>query len=219
MLILELFKSYSTYKKVTIQMKKIEQTVDPSRIKLKDDFFNRLAKLNEQTVGWIHILGTNIDYPFVQTSDNNYYLTHSYDKSYSEAGWVFLDYRNSKNLSDQNTILYAHGRKDGTMFGSLKNVLNYNWYSNFKNHIIEVTTLKGKSKWQVFSTYIINNEQYYLTTFFKDKKSFDNFIEVIKNRSIYNYNVNLNTNDKILTLSTCYSNNKRVVVHAKLISL
>lgn len=69
--------------------------------------FKELRKINPATVGWIQVNGTNINYPFVQTSDNKFYLKHSFDQSYNSAGWVFLDYRNSLTV-DKNTIIYAY---------------------------------------------------------------------------------------------------------------
>lgn len=69
--------------------------------------FNVLKRTNPDVVGWVKVNGTNINYPFVQANDNKYYLTHSFNKSYNEAGWVFLDYRNN-NTNNKNTIIYAH---------------------------------------------------------------------------------------------------------------
>ena len=102
--------------------------------------FDDLLKINNETKGWIQVNGTNINYPFVQTSNNDYYLTHSYDKSYNQAGWVFMDYRNDTINYDKNTILYAHGMNNKTMFGSLRNILNSSWYNNTNNHIIKLST-------------------------------------------------------------------------------
>ena len=177
--------------------------------------FDELIKKNNDTVGWINVNHTNINYPFVQTSDNEYYLNHSYDKSKNDAGWVFLDFRNHKNLSDKNNVLYAHSRLDKTMFGSLKK----NWYANKDNHVIKISTPNEDSLWQIFSVYVIKEETYYITTSFKDDEEYQNFLDTIKKRSKYNFNTSLNTNDKILTLSTCYSDTKRTVVHAKLIKM
>mgnify|MGYP004475800113 FL=1 len=181
--------------------------------------FDELIKKNNDTVGWINVNHTNINYPFVQTSDNEYYLNHSYDKSKNDAGWVFLDFRNHKNLSDKNNVLYAHSRLDKTMFGSLSNVLKKNWYANKDNHVIKISTPNEDSLWQIFSVYVIKEETYYITTSFKDDEEYQNFLDTIKKRSKYNFNTSLNTNDKILTLSTCYSDTKRTVVHAKLIKM
>ena len=177
----------------------------------------KLKEKNADTVGWINVNNTNINYPYVQGKDNDYYLVHSFDKSYNEAGWVFLDYRNNSALSDKNNILYAHSRLDKTMFGSLSKTLKSNWYNNKDNHIIRLSTESENTMWQIFSVYKIPEESYYITTNFNSDSEYEKFLNTIKGRSLYNFNTNLTTNDKILTLSTCYSDTERTVVHAKLI--
>lgn len=184
---------------------------------LIDVDITELKEKNSDTVGWINVNNTNINYPFVQTKDNSYYLNHSFDKKYNEAGWVFLDYRNSKDLNNKNTILYAHSRLDKTMFGSLSKVLKSSWYNNKDNHIIRLSTDTENTLWQIFSVYKIPEESYYITTNFNNNEEYNKFLNTIKQRSIHNFNTNLDTNDKILTLSTCYSDTERTVVHAKLI--
>ena len=179
--------------------------------------FTELIKKNEDTVGWINVNNTNINYPVVQSTDNNYYLTHSYDKKENEAGWVFLDYRNNKDFTSKNNIIYAHSRLDKTMFGSLSKVLKQSWYKDKSNHIIRLSTPTEDSLWQIFSVYIIKEETYYITTSWSSDTEYLNFLNTIKERSKYNFNTELNTDDKILTLSTCYSDTERTVVHAKLI--
>ena len=177
-----------------------------------------LKKINPDAIGWIKVNGTNIDLPFTQTNNNEFYLNHSFDKSINSAGWVFLDYRNNINDLDKNTILYAHGRLDKTMFGSLKDVLEPSWYENSNNHIIEFSTEKQRSTWQVFSTYHIPVTSDYIKTDFLSDEDYEEFINMIKKRSSHNFEVNVNASDKVLTLSTCYNNNskERLVIHAKL---
>lgn len=184
---------------------------------LIDVDITELKEKNSDTVGWINVNNTNINYPFVQTKDNSYYLNHSFDKKYNEAGWVFLDYRNNKELNNRNTILYAHSRLDKTMFGSLSKVLKSSWYNNKDNRIIRLSTNTENTLWQIFSVYKIPEENYYITTNFNTNEEYSKFLNTIKQRSIHNFNTNLDTNDKILTLSTCYSDTERTVVHAKLI--
>ena len=182
--------------------------------------FNELEKRNSDTIGWIKVEGTNINYPVVQTTNNEYYLKHSYDKTYNEAGWVFADYRNNFNVLDKNTVLYAHGRVDTTMFGSLKNILKSSWYNNKNNHIIKFSTPKENTLWQVFSIYTIKAESYYITTKFPSDEYFKEFATTLKNRSKIEFSAIPNENDKILTLSTCKdSKGNRVVMHAKLIKV
>ena len=180
--------------------------------------FNQLLKRNSDTVGWIEVKGTNINYPIVQTTDNNYYLTHAFDKTENEAGWVFMDYRNDSVNFNQNTIIYAHSRLTGSMFGSLKNILNSSWYTNKNNHIIRLSTPTENTMWQVFSVYTIPKESYYITPSFNSNEAYLEFLNTIKSRSEVDFSGTVNTNDKILTLSTCKDNfGNRVVMHAKLI--
>ena len=179
--------------------------------------FNELKKKNSDTVAWINVNNTNINYPIVQTSDNDFYLDHSYDKSYNEAGWVFLDYRNDSSFSDKNTIIYAHSRLDKTMFGSLSKTLKPEWYENKDNHIIRISNEKENSLWQIFSVYVIETESYYITTNFNSDEEYLTFLETMKSRSRYDFNANLSASDRIITLSTCYDDDRKTVVYAKLI--
>ena len=179
--------------------------------------FDELLKINNETKGWIKVNGTNINYPFVQTNNNDYYLTHSYNKSYNQAGWVFMDYRNSTTNLDKNTILYAHGMNNKTMFGSLRNILSSSWYDNTDNHIIKLSTPTENTLWQVFSVYHIPTTNDYIQTEFTSDEEYQQFLDMLKGRSAVNFDTTVNTTDKILTLSTCYNKTDKVVMHAKLI--
>lgn len=179
--------------------------------------FESLLKTNNETVGWINVNNTNINYPFVQGINNTYYLNHSFDKSYNSAGWVFMDYRNNKEMNNKNTILYAHGRIDKTMFGSLYKTQYPAWYQNKSNHIIRISTPSVNMSYQIFSVYKIEEESYYIQTDFTSDDVYLEFLNTIKKRSKYDFNVVLNESDKIITLSTCANDKERYVVHAKLI--
>lgn len=179
--------------------------------------FDELLKLNNETKGWIQVNGTNINYPFVQTDNNDYYLTHSYNKSYNQAGWVFMDYRNDTENLDRNTILYAHGMNNKTMFGSLRNILSSSWYNNTNNHIIKLSTPTENTLWQVFSVYHIETTNDYIQTEFRSDKEYQEFLDMLIGRSAVTFDTTVNVNDKILTLSTCYNKTDKVVMHAKLI--
>lgn len=182
---------------------------------LSVDFTNLLIE-NEEIVGWIEIPNTNINYPFVKHKDNSYYLNHSLDKSYNTAGWIFLDYRNNMNPLDENTILYAHGRVDGTMFGTLKDTLSNTWQEK-EQFFIRISTLSYNYLFEIFSAYHIRTTNDYLTTNFKDKKEYQKFLNKITTRSMVNFNTKVSTENKILTLSTCYNNKEKMVVHGKLV--
>ena len=180
--------------------------------------FEELKALNNETIGWLKVKGTNIEYAVVKANNNNYYLNHNFEKKYNIAGWIFADYKNKLNGTDKNIVIYGHNRKDGSMFGTLKNILKEEWYSNEENLMIDFITEKEQVKYQVFSIYKIKNEDYYINTEFKENE-FADFIKTLKNRSIKDFEIEVTENDSILTLSTCADNNKyRIVLHSKKIT-
>ena len=182
--------------------------------------FTNLLKQNKDTIGWLIVNNTNVNYPVVQTTNNDYYLKHAFDRSSNSAGWVYADFRNNFDVLSKNTVIYAHGRKDKVMFGSLTNTLNSKWYKNKDNQIIQFSTLNYNTMWQIFAIYKYEAESYYITTDFSSDESFMEFAKTMKNRSIYDFGIDLNKDDKILTLSTCYNDNGiRLVVQAKLVKI
>ena len=181
--------------------------------------YEKLLSINSDTVGWLTVPGTKIDYPIVQTSDNSYYLQRNFKRQKDYNGWVFMDYRNDPKNLDTNTIIYAHNRYySGVMFGTLGNVTKKNWYNNPDLHYITFNTMHKKMTWLVFSVYSINVTSDYLYTNFNTNEEYQKFLTMITNRSMYYFGVPVNVGNKILTLSTCLDNNKRLVVHAVLMN-
>ena len=180
--------------------------------------FKSLKEQNSDTIAYIKVNGTNIDYVVVKGNDNSYYLNHNFNKEYNVAGWIFSDYHNKFDETDKNIVIFGHNTKNGSMFGTLKNVLDKSWQDNKDNLEITLITEKGQYKYQVFSTYSIMAEDYYINTLFNSDDEYSRFVNEISSRSNYDYNVKVNSNDKILTLSSCIGDGKkRVVLHAKLI--
>jgi len=181
--------------------------------------FKDLLEKNNETVGWIKVNNTNVNYSIVQHDDNDYYLKHDFNKKYNIAGWVYADFRDDFRYFGNNTILYAHNMTNRTMFGSLVWCLKESWYTNKENHYIKISTPNSNTVWEIFSLYTIVPEVHYLKTYFKTNEDHQTFLDTIKNRSIYKFNDNtLTTDDKILTLSTCTDDGKkRIVIHAKMI--
>lgn len=176
-----------------------------------------LINVNPEVVGWVKLNNTNIDYPIVQAKNNEYYLKHNFYLEKDNNGWVFMDYRNNtENLSD-NIILYAHNRyQSGVMFGTLQNTLRYSWYSNPENQILSFRTLYENLEYQVFSVYKISVTTDYMKTIFADDTDRLEFFNMLKDRSIYDFGVELSGDDKIITLSTCADEYNRYVLHAVL---
>jgi len=193
-------------------------TIDEEDDSVKIDF-KSLKEQNSDTIAYIKVNGTNIDYVVVKGNDNSYYLKHNFNKEYNIAGWIFADYHNKFDETDKNIVIFGHNTKDGSMFGTLKNVLDSSWQENKDNLEITLITEKGQYKYQVFSTYSIIPEDYYINTIFNSDDEYSKFINKIKSRSNYDYNIEVDSSDKVLTLSSCIGDGKkRVVLHAKLIN-
>lgn len=181
--------------------------------------FNELLNKNPDTVGWIKVEGTKVNYPIVQSTDNEYYLSHAFDRSNNIGGWIFADYRVDFEDFGKNTIIYGHNMNNKTMFGSIPWILNDSYLKNSNNYFIKISTPTTNTVWKVFSAYTIEPEVYYLKTNF-NSEPYDKFLNTIKNRSIYNFEIDVSTDDKILTLSTCdNTGTKRVAIHAKMINI
>lgn len=175
-----------------------------------------LIEENNDTVAWLQVPDTNINYPIVKTNDNDYYLNHNFNKNYNTAGWVFMDYRNTIDNLDSNTIIYGHNRLDSSMFGTLKNTLEDNWHKN--NKYIYFNTIDKAMTFQVFSVYTVNINDFKNNVNFKSDSEFEDYLKLIKHKSIIDFNVDINYTDKILTLYTCSTKeNERTILHAKLV--
>ena len=185
---------------------------------LADVNFGNLKSVNGDVVAWITVDSTNINYPIVQTGDNEYYLYHDLNGVSKISGWTFMDYRNSISMTDQNTIFYGHNLLNKTAFGSVSNIFTDEWFDSSSHRII-VLTESGQYVYEIFSNYYIDPEVYYLQTNFISSSTYQTFLDTLKGRSIYDYGVDVGVEDKIITLSTCTDDNTgRKVVHAKLIS-
>ena len=202
----------SETKKVTI--------TDDIQIEKNSYDFNSLVSQNPDTVGWITVPNTEINYPVVKSADNEFYLKHSFDKSYNAAGWIYADYRNKCDDTDKNLIIYGHNRLNNNMFGTLENTLTSSWIDDQSNHYINYSSLNNSNIYEVFSIFICNSEDSvnYLRTEFSSDNDYLAYIENIKELSTHNFDVNLTSSDKIISLYTCHGlNNERLIVFAKLV--
>ena len=210
------YKNNKTNKKIIEEISQAieinENAEDEQKYKVN---FEELKNKNSDTVAWLKVENTNIEFPVVKANDNSYYLTHDFNKENNKAGWIFADYKNKFDGTDKNIVIYGHNMRDDSMFGSLKDVIKEEWYNNEENKYITFVTENEYQTYQVFSVYQIEKEDYYIQTDFQDNE-FEEFIKTIKQRSKKDFNVDVTSKDNILTLSTCANNNKyRVVLHAK----
>ncbi|HEY5557986.1 class B sortase [Acetobacterium sp.] len=176
--------------------------------------FEGLKALNPETVGWVSIEGTPLDYPVVQTDNNDYYLSHNFEKNPAIEGTVFLDAVCDSKKS-RNDILYGHYMRDETMFGVL---WQYQDEAFLKEHnLIKYDRPSDSGEWEIFSVYTTEADYDYRQPEFANDNDFISYMNRVKDRSIYDTGVVLNPTDSVLTLSTCiYTfDNARFVVHAR----
>lgn len=178
-----------------------------------------LKETNPDTVGWISVNNTTVNYPVVQANNNSYYLVHDFNKASNSLGWIFMDYRNSADDLQQNTIIYGHNlAKDKLMFGDLKKTMNESWYKNEANQYITFNTARANMQWKIFSIYKVAVTNDYLYNTFANTEQFQSFVKKMKDRSIYDFGVNVPSDGRIITLSTCQNSGKyRLVIHAVLV--
>lgn len=190
--------------------------VDPYADALADMDFSALQEVNGDVLGWILIPGTRISYPLVQGADNQYYLTHTWKKWNSVVGSVFLEYSNSRDFSDFNTIVYGHRMNDGSMFAGLK---YYKQKSYYKSHsTVYITDDGGARKYDIFAAYEVSTQGDTYRIGQKGDSAKQAYIDYCLAQSLYDTGVVPTVNDKIVTLSTCTGNGHatRWVVQARL---
>ena len=196
-----------------------EQIEEEKQILEEEEYeFKELIEINDDTIGWIKIADTSIDYPIVQASDNSYYLTHDCNGDESKYGSIFMDYHNAADFSDEHTILYGHNMKNGSMFHDLNEYSSHDFLD--EHTYIEVYSQDVYRKWVIFSTYSTETNFNYLQTAFDSREEYSNFLQTLLSHSEFSdEKVQVTARDKILTLSTCSDDleNGRRVVHAKLV--
>ena len=163
--------------------------------------------------------GTSINYPILQSTDNDYYLNRNYLREESRAGSIFMDYRNNIDSLSRNTIIYGHRMKDGSMFAQLKKYLDAEFSRSHAPILLD--TLYEGMELEVFAAYRTTTDFYYIETDFSSDEEYLEFIRTIQEKSVINSDVDMNSDDLIVTLSTCdYGFDReegRLVVHAKVI--
>ena len=225
-LVTSLYKIYS-YNKADKEFKTATREVqekfqEPNEEKLANDNKDKearekieaLQKDYESVIGWIKVEVTEIDYPIVKGSDNNYYLNHNYKDEYNVFGAIFMDYRNMENFSDQNTIIYGH---NNARAGNFKDLHKYEEEGFFtEDRFIEIYSLEGYKKYKVFAAYNAGPHDNFRNTSYLDEEG-AKFLEYVKERSIVKGEVPDKVRD-FLTLQTCSPKDTRFVVHGVLVN-
>ena len=181
------------------------------------DAYYDLYTQNEDFSGWLKVPGTAIDYPVMQSKDNEFYLHRDFYKEYRYSGIPFADYQCDLYAPSANIIIYAHNMKDGSMFASLSKYKDKEFYE--QNKIISFNTLYDTGEYEVIGAFRTTPARFNYHEFIdaQSKADFDIFISGVKRLSLYDTGVEAGYGDKLLTLSTCAynSDDERFVVVAK----
>lgn len=197
-------------------------TIDfPEGMNLK---YAYLYAINQELVGWLKIPGTNLDVQVVQTTDNEKYLKTDFYGKKSRYGCPYVDYRNDARYLNDNTVIYGHHMTDGLMFSNLDKYKTLEGYK--ESPIIQYDTIYQTYYFKIIAAFVTNSEPQddngyifnYMVTDFSSDEKFMSYIDELRKRSIFNTDVNVLSDDKLLTLSTCsYEFGKaRLVVVARL---
>lgn len=180
--------------------------------------FDELKEINGDLVGWLYYEPLEISYPIVRGNDNDYYTQYTFEQEKNSSGAIFMDFLNRTDLSDYNTIIYGHNMRNGTMFGSLKKLLNDASYVE-EDPYFYIFTKDKAFMYEIASVYITNqtSDTYNLIETEENQKE---YIDYILKSSTWLWDKEISSQDKIVTLSTCHGlhTTNRTVVHGVLVA-
>lgn len=212
-------KTYDEVREYSPQSNSDEGTEDPvEKYRFKQEDFDKLFNINNDFKGWITVPNTNVDYPIVQTTDNEYYLHHNFKKEYNEGGAIFIASENSNPFKDENTVIHGHHMRDGSMFASLEKYKDKSFLDS--NNKIYITTKDNVYEYEIFSVYVIeaNSNPYKINLSSGDE--YVKYLNELKNSSMYQIDTpEFTKDDRIITLSTCSYEveDGRLLVHGRLV--
>jgi len=176
--------------------------------------FDSLQSINSGCVAWLYVPGAQINYPVVQTTDNEFYLHHTFEMKKNSSGCVFMDYEVDPELTSWNTFFYGHNMKNGTMFGHLKNFIN-NKAVYDKDPYIYVFRPEGIYRYEIFSYYFdsVDSKMYYTCDNFREYRA---YLREATSKSARECTAKATPDQNIVTLVTCSgagSSKQRFFVH------
>lgn len=189
-----------------IQIEKANITEEKTERMLQ---LEELQKENSDIIGYLEIQGTNISYPVLQTTNNDFYMKKNYKKEYSKDGSIFLDKDYNWEIPSSNLLIYGHNNKNGQMFCDL---LNYKDESYYEEHpTIKFTTNKEEAEYEIIAVFLSrvyykkekNVFRYYYFINAENEEEYNSFVENCKKESLYDTGKTAKYGDQLITLSTC----------------
>lgn len=197
-----------------------EETVEEKKSQIPvsiDVKYNELKEINSDFAGWLYYEPLEISYPIVRGNDNDYYTHYTFENVKNSSGAIFMDFLNKKDYSNYNTIIYGHNMRNGTMFGSLKKILNDTSIAE-ENPYFYIFTEDKAFMYEIFAVYITDeNSQTYDLIGSEEEQA--EYLDYIRNSAVYLSDREVLPSDRVVTLSTCHGlhSTNRTVVHGVLI--
>ena len=181
--------------------------------------FDALRAVNQEVRGWLYSEGTVINYPILQSADNDYYLTHTLEGETHKYGSIFIDCNSQGDFSDANTLVHGHRMNSGAMFGSLIEYAKQEYYE--QHPVLMLYTPAGEYRLEIFAAYEIPASMEYVPLKFASDAEYRAYLDGAYEKSLIKADVAVGTGDRIVTLSTCTKTDsqKRFLVQAKLVSV
>lgn len=189
---------------------------DTGKVPITVDFA-ALRRINSDVVGWIYCEGTDINYPVLQGEDNDIYLHHTYDGAENRAGSIFVEALNARDFADSNTIIYGHHMKNGSMFATLRNWADQEYYE--EHPVFWLLTPKQNYQIKLFSGYTTSATSDTYTIFQGPSQELNDYLQMAHANSDFSADVETDANGKYVVLSTCeyVYTNARYVLHGMLV--
>lgn len=186
--------------------------------------FVALQQQNPDVYAWIQVPGTEVDYPILQSSnDNTYYLNHTIDGEEKKEGAIFTENYNTKTFEDPNTVIYGHDMKNGSMFQSIHKYMDRSFFDNNRDIVIYMPNQIFRYK--IFAAYLTDNRHLLMNYNFWSKDEYQQYLNSIFSmrdmNAFIDTSMEVTNEDKIITLSTCYAgiSTQRYLVQAVLVSI
>lgn len=179
--------------------------------------FDALRAVNPEVCGWLYSEGTVINYPILQSADNDYYLTHTLEGETHKYGSIFVDCNSQGDFSDANTLIHGHRMNSGAMFGSIVKYAEQEYYE--QHPVLMLYTPAGEYRLEIFAAYEIPASMEYVPLKFASDAEYRAYLDRVYEKSLIRTGVAVGTGDRIVTLSTCTKTDsqKRFLAQAKLV--
>jgi len=183
-----------------VQIVETQEVTKPAEYHSPIDF-KELTTINPDVKAWLLSAGTVIDYPVARGEDNEYYLSHLFNREKNKLGCLFIDYRNAGDFTDKNTVVYGHHMRSGAMFAGLTSYRDQSYYDLFPTMTIYTPERQGTIEF--FAGVIENGNKEFVRFQFDDESDFLSYVDSLKANSVFRSDVEVKPDDLLVTLCTC----------------